>query len=90
MNRDRATSLLEDLLRRVAGGDGGWPLTLVDEVRVFGLYLRGALQPHDLDVDIDYSPDERWQQEALARFLYSRDPEVPLRLRLSGSLAAFS
>jgi len=85
MNRAYATSLLEELLRRVTAGDGGWPLELVDEVRVFGSYLRGALQSHDIDVDVDYSPDERWHEEALARLLYGRDPEVPLRRALIGT-----
>jgi hypothetical protein len=41
VHRDRATSLLQEMLSRL--DTGGWPLELVDEVHVFGSYARGAL-----------------------------------------------
>ncbi|WP_262505884.1 hypothetical protein [Streptomyces sp. TRM68367] len=41
MKRERATTLVEDMLRRLDEGTD-WPLTLVDEVYLFGSYARGA------------------------------------------------
>src|SRR6266540_1469391 len=82
MKRDRATQLIEDLLGRVVAG--GWPLDLVTELRLFGSYARGALEPHDVDIDVEYVPDERWKDETLPLLLYGRDPTAPLRRALVG------
>src|SRR5574341_178691 len=82
MKRDRATQLIEDLLGRVAAG--GWPLDLVTELRLFGSYVRGALEPHDVDIDVEYVPDRRWEDETLPLLLYGRDPMAPLRRALVG------
>lgn len=82
MKRDRATQLIEDLLGRVVAG--GWPLDLVTELRLFGSYARGALEPHDVDIDVEYVPDERWKGETLPLLLYGRDPTAPLRRALVG------
>jgi hypothetical protein len=60
MKRDRATELLEGLLRRVSEG-AGWPLEVVESVRVFGSYARGALEPGDVDVAVDLNRQHtRW------------------------------
>jgi predicted nucleotidyltransferase len=60
MKRDRATELLEGLLRRVSKG-AGWPLEVVESVRVFGSYARGALEPGDVDVAVDLNRQHtRW------------------------------
>jgi hypothetical protein len=82
MKRDRATQLIEDLLGRVVAG--GWPLDLVTELRLFGSYARGALEPHDVDIDVEYLPDKRWKDETLPLLLYGRDPMAPLRRALVG------
>jgi hypothetical protein len=82
MKRDRATQLIEDLLGRVVAG--GWPLDLVTELRLFGSYARGALEPHDVDIDVEYIADERWKDETLPLLLYGRDPTAPLRHALVG------
>jgi predicted nucleotidyltransferase len=82
MQRERATSLVEDLLRRLTAG--GWPLSVVDEVLLFGSYARGALEPRDVDVSIEFTLDEQYEEQALAAVLYGKDPMVPLRRALVG------
>lgn len=82
VKRDRATQLVEELLGRVVAG--GWPLGLVTELRLFGSYARGALEPHDVDIDVEYVPDERWEQEAVSALLSGRDPMASLRRALVG------
>jgi hypothetical protein len=57
LKRDRATQLLEEMLERLVAG-GEW-LDLVDDVYVFGSYARGAPEPGDVDVAVEYTPDER-------------------------------
>lgn len=82
MKRDRATQLIEELLGRVIAG--GWPLDLVTELRLFGSYARGALEPHDVDIDVEYVPDKWWKDETLPLLLYGRDPTAPLRRAVVG------
>ncbi len=82
MKRDRATQLIEELLGRVMAA--GWPQDLVTELRLFGSYARGALEPHDVDIDVEYVPDERWKQEAVSALLSGRDPMALLRRALVG------
>ncbi|MEN2424371.1 nucleotidyltransferase domain-containing protein [Streptomyces rimosus] len=72
MKRDRATSLLTDMLDRLEAG--GWPLDLVDEVLVFGSYARGALKPADVDVVVEHRTDERLTSEFVNALSYGRDP----------------
>ncbi|ROP48015.1 hypothetical protein EDD94_7746 [Streptomyces sp. PanSC9] len=43
-----------------------WPLTLVDELYLFGSYARGALEPHDVDIAVDFHRDERMPQREVA------------------------
>ncbi|WP_254709409.1 nucleotidyltransferase domain-containing protein [Streptomyces lunaelactis] len=57
--------------QRLAEG-GGWPLDLVDAVYVFGSYARGALEPGDVDVAVDF------------RSSGGRDPRIDLRQALIG------
>src|SRR6266511_1307058 len=82
MKRDRANQLIEELLVRVM--TGGWPQDLVTELRLFGSYARGALEPHDVDIDIEYVPDERWKQEAVSALLSGGNPMASLRRALVG------
>ena len=44
-----------------------------------------GLEPHDIDVDIDYTADQQWKREALEAVLYGRDPMVTFRRALLGS-----
>ncbi|AVZ71158.1 hypothetical protein SLUN_01715 [Streptomyces lunaelactis] len=56
--------MVSEMLQRLAEG-GGWPLDLVDAVYVFGSYARGALEPGDVDVAVDFRQDERMQQRTV-------------------------
>lgn len=83
MKRERATALVEDVLRRLdAGGD--WPLNLVDAVHLFGSYARGALDPHDVDLAVDFTPDERMHTFLVNAIFSGRNPHSPLRQSLAG------
>ncbi|MDH6436016.1 hypothetical protein M2158_004556 [Streptomyces sp. SAI-144] len=83
MKRERATMLVEDVLRRLDEG-ADWPLTLVDELYVFGSYARGALEPHDVDIAVDFRRDERMRQLEIASIFSSRNPHSELRQQLAG------
>ncbi|WP_307680634.1 nucleotidyltransferase domain-containing protein [Streptomyces sp. V4I2] len=83
MKRERATALVEDMLRRLDKGTD-WPLTLVDEIHLFGSYARGALQPHDVDVAVDVRRDERMTQHVVACLFSGRSPYSELRGQLVG------
>ncbi len=74
MKRDRATVLLEELLHRAADDD--WPARLVQTVNVFGSYARGALNPGDVDVAVDFSRDDRWSRHLVKCLSYGRDPHA--------------
>lgn len=83
MKRERATELLEELLRRATGED--WPVELVEEVYVFGSYSRGAVEPGDLDVAVDLTrSDDRWARHFVQSMSYGRDPYSGLRQALRG------
>ncbi|MFJ8032155.1 nucleotidyltransferase domain-containing protein [Streptomyces sp. NPDC096032] len=41
-------------------------MTLVDELYLFGSYARGALEPHDVDIAVDFHRDERMPQREVA------------------------
>lgn len=47
MKLERATALMEELLRRVVAG--GWLAELARQVWVFGSYARGALESGDVN-----------------------------------------
>jgi len=53
LKRDRATQLLEEILGHLVTG-GEW-LDLVDDVYVFGSYARGAPEPGDIDIAVEYT-----------------------------------
>ena len=58
VQRDRAVRLAEHVLRSAHDGQQDWPLSLVTEVYLFGSFARGALAPHDLDIDVEHENDE--------------------------------
>ncbi|GAA4819144.1 MULTISPECIES: nucleotidyltransferase domain-containing protein [Streptomyces] len=82
MKRERATTLLNDMLDRME--EGGWPLDLVDEVLVFGSYARGALNPSDVDLVVEHRRDDRLTSEFLHSLSYGGDPSASMKRALKG------
>lgn len=83
MKRERATTLLNDMLDRLEVGD--WPLDLIDEILVFGSYARGALNPSDVDLVVEHRRDDRLVSEFLHALSYGRDPSALMKRALNGS-----
>ncbi|WP_244206873.1 nucleotidyltransferase domain-containing protein [Streptomyces swartbergensis] len=71
------------MLRRLDEGTD-WPLSLVDELYLFGSYARGALEPHDVDIAVDFHRDERMRQLEIASIFSGRNPHSELRRQLAG------
>jgi hypothetical protein len=88
VKRERATRLLDDMITRL--GQGGWPLGLADEVYVFGSYVRGVLEPNDVDVVVEHSTDKRWLGESLYASINGRDAYVGMRQALRGRTRGIS
>ena len=82
MKRERATTLLNDMLDRLE--EGGWPLDLVDEILVFGSYARGALSPSDVDLVVEHRRDDRLTSEFLHSLSYGGDPSASMKRALKG------
>ena len=83
VKRERAVELAEHLLRNLDASQREWPLSLLTEVYVFGSFARGALAPHDLDVDVEYKGDEQWTEHFVSSVPYGRDPYSPVRSMLT-------
>lgn len=83
MKREQAVELAEHLLRNLHAGQYEWPLSLLTEVYVFGSFARGAVAPHDLDVDVEYKRDDRWTEHFVSSLPYGRDPHSPMRSMLT-------
>ncbi|MCK1815211.1 nucleotidyltransferase domain-containing protein [Streptomyces sp. XM4011] len=83
MKRERATTLLNDMLDRLE--EGGWPLDLVDEILLFGSYARGALNPSDVDLVVEHRTDDRLTSEFLHALSYGRDPSASMKRALKGN-----
>lgn len=83
MKRERATTLLNDMLDRLELG--GWPLDLVDEILVFGSYARGALNPSDVDLVVEHRRDDRLVSEFVHALSYGRDPSASMKRALKGN-----
>ncbi|GID94530.1 nucleotidyltransferase domain-containing protein [Amorphoplanes digitatis] len=84
MERQRALALTEDVLERLVEGQGEWPLRLVREVYVFGSFARGALQPGDVDLNVEFDRDERWSAEFIEGLSNGYDPRRVFRQALVG------
>ncbi|MFE7332292.1 hypothetical protein ACFU8W_47050 [Streptomyces sp. NPDC057565] len=82
MKRERATAILNEMLDRLE--QNTWPLNLVTEIRLFGSYIRGALEVGDIDVVVDHTTDERWTQQSLDALFSGRDGYTPMRRALRG------
>ncbi|MFG2948416.1 hypothetical protein [Streptomyces adustus] len=82
MKRERATAVLLEMLDRLE--EGAWPLNLVEEIHLFGSYIRGALEVGDVDIAVQHASDERWRRESLAAMFSGRDGYVGVRQALRG------
>ncbi len=90
MKRDRATSLLQQLLSNVATTEE-WPASLVQTMWIFGSYARGAMTPNDVDVAVDHDrTDLRWGKHFIHCLSYGRDPYSVLRQALVGRVRSVS
>jgi predicted nucleotidyltransferase len=54
MRRDEATRLIESVLAAVTASDRTDAVRLVTAIDVFGSYARGALDPRDIDLNVEY------------------------------------
>ncbi|MGW3041175.1 nucleotidyltransferase domain-containing protein [Kitasatospora sp. NPDC001159] len=88
MKRDRATELVQAMLTRLDCGER--PLDLVEEVYLFGSYVRGALDPHDVDVAVQHAVDEAFARHQVSAMLAGRDPYASMKKALVGSTRGLS
>ena len=63
-------------------GDGH--LAMVDEIWAFGSFARGAHEPKDIDLAIEFTPDEGYGKHALDCLVNGRDPYTQMRKVLRG------
>ncbi|KOV50847.1 hypothetical protein ADL00_42580 [Streptomyces sp. AS58] len=82
MKRERATAVLGEMLDRLE--QGAWPVNLVEEVHLFGSYIRGALEVGDVDVVVQHITDEAWTEHSLNALLSGRDGYAAMRQALRG------
>jgi len=83
VKRQRAVRLVEHVLRQLDKAQAEWPLSLVTEVNVFGSFARGALEPHDVDIDVEFVGDRRWAEHFAFCVAYDRNPNSVLRRPLT-------
>lgn len=76
MQGKRAIQLVTDVLERLATAIEH-PLTLVDELYVFGSSARGALEPHDVDLAVEYTAEEGLASALLRRLAGQYDWSWP-------------
>ncbi|MEU4582931.1 nucleotidyltransferase domain-containing protein [Kitasatospora aureofaciens] len=88
MKRGRATELVQAMLTRLDRGER--PLELVEEVYLFGSYVRGALDPHDVDVAVQHAVDEAFARHQVSAMLAGRDPYASMKKALTGSTRGLS
>lgn len=88
MKRERATQLLTEMIDRLERGE--WPVHLVEEVHLFGSYVRGALHPGDVDIVVQHSTDRRWLDESLHAMINGRDSYTSMKQGLRGRARGMS
>ena len=77
--------MIEGVLERLVDGVSEWPLSVVDEVYVFGSFARDALQPGDVDLDVEFHGDDhRWEELVIEGLSYGKDPHRVLRAAMVG------
>ncbi|MEV4061102.1 hypothetical protein [Nonomuraea dietziae] len=74
MKRQRATELVEQVLRNLDARLDEWPLCLVTEVNIFGSFARGAVNPHDVDMDIEHETTWEWATTSTSMRARGGDP----------------
>jgi hypothetical protein len=85
VERARALTLAENVIERLVEAQDDWPLRLIREVYVFGSFARGALQPGDVDMDVEFDhKDTRWAAELNQGLSYGYDPRRVFRQALVG------
>ena len=84
MKRERAVELVEHVLRALDEGQAEWPLSLVTELNIFGSFARGATEPHDVDIDVEFEIDRRWAEHFAGCLAYGRNPHSPMTRALTG------
>lgn len=84
VKRERALLLLENLLGALDEGQVEWPISLVTSLYVFGSFARGALEPHDVDVDVEFKPDWRFSTHFATCLAKGRDPHASIKRTLTG------
>ncbi|MCU7730710.1 hypothetical protein ODJ79_43935 [Actinoplanes sp. KI2] len=84
VDRARAIELTEGVLERLVEGRAQWPLSLVRELYVFGSVARGALKPHDVDLDVEFDRDDQWRSEVSRSLSERYDPCRVFRQALTG------
>jgi hypothetical protein len=53
---------------------------------VFGSFARGAMEPNDVDLNVEYDhTDERWAQHFVTKLSRGEDPEAVLRKAVRGN-----
>ena len=82
MRRERAIELVRGVLERVATATEP-PLTFVDEFHVFGSFARGALDPHDVDLAVEYTGDDEYRMRQVWYMSRGRHPNTDLRAALA-------
>jgi hypothetical protein len=87
VERAHATELIEDLLERVDAAAP--PLDCVDELWLFGSYVRGALEPGDVDIDVEYTADEDLRSDEHDRMMSGRDWLAPIRRAVTARRRGF-
>lgn len=90
MKRARATELVQQMLQRAVAGE--WPANLVTEIRVFGSFMRGALEPADVDIayKFNHAGDERWDRHFQDTFFDGKDTMAAARKSLRGTSRGIS
>src|SRR5262249_54866573 len=82
VKRERVMILIEGALRALDQAQGEWPMSLIDELYVFGSFARGAMEPHDVDLDVEYHSDERWSRHIASCLPSGRNPHSPMKQAL--------
>lgn len=89
MKREKATQLIHEMISRLDAAQNEPPLSLVRALCLFGSYARGAMDPHDIDLIVDFVPDARYASHMTKCFMYGRNPHVDFRRLLIGNSRSF-
>jgi hypothetical protein len=85
VERSHALALTEAVIKRLIEDQAEWPLCQVTELYVFGSLARGASRPGDVDLDVEFDPDDpRWEELVIDGLSYGRDPHRVFRAALVG------